>query len=71
MQGLVTDNYRGGNRWPTSAEDEEDGYPLFVPFSRSILVPHLFAVFQPSGYEGPFQGQFRNVRRKHSRWWQV
>lgn len=39
MQGLTTSDYRGGYQWPTSAEDEEEGYPLYVVVffpSRSI-----------------------------------
>jgi hypothetical protein len=37
MQGLVTNDYRGGYQWPGTAEDEEDGYPLSVPLFSPVL----------------------------------
>lgn len=35
MQGLATSDYRGYSAWPASAEDEEEGYPLYVAFSST------------------------------------
>ena len=31
MQGLATSDFRGYQAWPASAEDEEEGYPLYAP----------------------------------------
>lgn len=36
MQGLQTSDYRG-YQWPTSGEDEEEGYPLYVSPSPSFI----------------------------------
>jgi hypothetical protein len=70
MQALTTSDYRGGFQWPQAQEDEEDSYPLYVPYSSPFSLS-VDVRLQPASNEGPFPWVIYHIWRQHPWWWAI